>query len=151
MRLIGRSPAFLHAIERPSQAAASSASVLLLGESGVGKELAAHFVHAQSPRAGRGFLAVDCASISEALFESEIFGHERGAFTECIGRKQGLFELADGGTLFLDEVGEIPLAMQAKLLRVLESGEFRRVGGREFLRADVRVVAATNRDLPDGE
>ena len=147
MRLIGRSPAFLHAVERLSQAAASSASVLLLGESGVGKELAAHFVHAQSPRDGRGFLAVDCASISEALFESEIFGHERGAFTGCIGRKQGLFELADGGTLFLDEVGEIPLAMQAKLLRVLESGEFRRVGGREVLRADVRLVAATNRDL----
>lgn len=147
MRLIGRSPAFLHAMERLSQAAASNANVLLLGESGVGKELAARYVHDHSPRAGRDFLALDCASINETLFESEVFGHERGAFTGCIGRKQGLFELADGGTLFLDEIGEVPLGMQAKLLRVLESGEFRRVGGREILRADVRVVAATNRDL----
>ncbi|MEW5790685.1 MAG: sigma-54 dependent transcriptional regulator [Pseudomonadota bacterium] len=147
MRLIGRSPAFLHAMERLSQAAASTANVLLLGESGVGKELAARYVHDHSPRAGRDFLALDCASINETLFESEVFGHERGAFTGCIGRKQGLFELADGGTLFLDEIGEVPLGMQAKLLRVLESGEFRRVGGREILRADVRVVAATNRDL----
>ncbi len=147
MRLIGRSPAFLRAIEQLTLAAASHANILLHGESGVGKELAAHYMHRHSPRRNGPFLAVDCASISENLFESEIFGHERGAFTGCVGRKQGLFELADGGTLFLDEVGELSAAMQAKLLRVLESGEFRRVGGREVLHADVRVIGATNRNL----
>jgi two-component system response regulator AtoC len=145
--MIGRSPAFLFALDALDRAANSDASILLSGESGVGKELAAHHVHVRSARRQHPFLAVDCATISEALFESEIFGHERGAFTGCVGRKQGLFELADQGTLFLDEVGEIPLAIQAKLLRVLETGEFRRVGGREVLHADVRVVAATNRDL----
>jgi transcriptional regulator with PAS, ATPase and Fis domain len=149
MRMIGRSPAFLHAIEALTRAAESEASILLLGESGVGKELAAHYLHTHSARRHHPFLAVDCATISEPLFESEIFGHERGAFTGCVGRKQGLFELTDGGTLFLDEVAEIPLPIQAKLLRVLETGEFRRVGGREVLRADVRIVAATNRDLKE--
>jgi transcriptional regulator with PAS, ATPase and Fis domain len=147
MRLIGRSPAFLRALEQLSRAAESHANILLHGESGVGKELAAHFVHRNSPRKAGPFLAVDCAALTESLFESEIFGHERGAFTGCVGRKQGLFELAHGGTLFLDEVGELTAPMQAKLLRVLETGEFRRVGGREVLRADVRVIAATNRDL----
>lgn len=147
MRLIGRSPAFLQAVEQLTLAAGSNANILLHGESGVGKELAAHYMHRHGPRSDGPFLAVDCAAISESLFESEIFGHERGAFTGCIGRKQGLFELADHGTLFLDEIGELPAAMQAKLLRVLETGEFRRVGGREVLRADVRVVAATNRNL----
>ncbi|WP_028989948.1 sigma 54-interacting transcriptional regulator [Thermithiobacillus tepidarius DSM 3134] len=148
MRLIGRSPVFLATIEQLGKAAASSVSILLHGESGVGKELAARYVHQRSRRSQGPFLAVDCATLSESLFESEIFGHERGAFTGCTGRKQGLFELADGGTLFLDELGEIPLSVQAKLLRVLETGEFRRLGGRELLRADVRIVAATNRDLP---
>ncbi|MDA8389264.1 MAG: sigma 54-interacting transcriptional regulator [Gammaproteobacteria bacterium] len=147
IRLIGRSPALLRTIDNLRQAARSHIGVLLLGESGVGKELAAHFVHDESARADRPFLAIDCASLSESLFESEFFGHERGSFTGCIGRKQGLFETADGGTLFLDEIGELPLSMQAKLLRVLESGEFRRLGGRTTIRADVRVVAATNRDL----
>ncbi len=147
MRLIGRSPAFLRAIEQMTLAAASHANILLYGESGVGKELAAHYMHRHSPRSGGPFLAVDCAAISEGLFESEIFGHERGAFTGCVGRKQGLFELANGGTLFLDEVGELSAAMQAKLLRVMESGEFRRVGGSEVLHADVRVIGATNRNL----
>ncbi len=147
MRLIGRSPAFLRAIEQLTLAAASHANILLYGESGVGKELAAHYMHYHSPRRNGPFLAVDCAAISESLFESEIFGHERGAFTGCVGRKQGLFELADGGTLFLDEVGELSSAMQAKLLRVMESGEFRRVGGREVLHADVRVIGETNRNL----
>ncbi|MDA8364808.1 MAG: sigma 54-interacting transcriptional regulator [Gammaproteobacteria bacterium] len=147
MRLIGRSPAFLRAVEQLTLAAASHANILLHGESGVGKELAAHYMHRHSPRRNGPFLAVDCGAISETLFESEIFGHERGAFTGCVGRKQGLFELADGGTLFLDEVGELSLAMQAKLLRVMESGEFRRVGGREVLHADVRVIGATNRNL----
>lgn len=147
MRMIGRSPAFLACVDHLTSAAESEAPVLLYGESGVGKELAAEYVHRRSARKSKTFIAVDCASIAETLFESELFGHERGAFTGCIGRKQGLFELADGGTLFLDEIGEIPLTMQAKLLRVLESGEFRRVGGREVLQADVRVVSATNRNL----
>lgn len=147
IRMIGRSPALLHAIDQLRQAARSNIGVLLVGESGVGKELAAHFVHDESPRKGKPFVALDCAALTETLFESEIFGHERGAFTGCIGRKQGLFEVADGGTLFLDEIGEVPLTMQAKLLRLLESGEFRRIGGRDVLKANVRVVAATNRDL----
>ncbi|TCV82323.1 sigma-54 interaction domain-containing protein [Sulfurirhabdus autotrophica] len=147
MRMIGRSPAFLNCVDNLTSAAESEASVLLYGESGVGKELAAQYVHKRSSRNGKAFLAVDCAAITESLFESELFGHERGAFTGCIGRKQGLFELADRGTLFLDEIGEVPLAMQAKLLRVLETGEFRRVGGRELLKADVRIVSATNRNL----
>ncbi|MGE5027734.1 MAG: sigma-54 interaction domain-containing protein, partial [Betaproteobacteria bacterium] len=116
-------------------------------ESGVGKELAAEFVHKQSTRSGKPYVAVNCAAIAESVFESEFFGHERGAFTGCIGRKQGLFELAHGGTLFLDEVGEIPLSMQPKLLRMLETGEFRRVGGTETLKADVRIISATNRNL----
>jgi two-component system response regulator AtoC len=149
MRMIGRSPAFLNCVENLTNAAESEAPILLFGESGVGKELAAQYVHKRSTRANRSFVAVDCAAISESLFESELFGHERGAFTGCIGRKQGLFELADNGTLFMDEIGEIPLTLQAKLLRVLESGEFRRVGGRETLKADVRLVSATNRDLLD--
>lgn len=147
MRLIGRSPVFLRALDQLTRAAESQANVLLHGESGVGKELAAHYVHRHGSRKSGPFLAVDCAALSETLFESEIFGHERGAFTGCVGRKQGLFELANGGTLFLDEIGELTPAMQAKLLRVLESGEFRRVGGRETLHANVRVIAATNRDL----
>ncbi len=147
MRMIGRSPAFMSAIERLKRAADSNANVLLFGESGVGKELAAHYVHQNSSRSKGPYMAVDCAAIAESLFESEIFGHERGAFTGCAGRKRGLFELAEGGTLFLDEVGELSSAMQAKLLRVMEAGEFRRVGGREVLHADVRVIAATNRDI----
>ena len=147
MRMVGRSPALLRAIEQLTLSAGSNANILLLGESGVGKELAAHYLHQRSPRSNKPILSVDCATLSEPLFESEMFGHERGAFTNCIGRKQGLFELADGGTLFLDEIGEIPLPMQSKLLRILEAGEFRRVGGREVLHADVRIVAATNQNL----
>ena len=147
MRMIGRAPAFLVVMEALSRAAKSDAAVLLFGESGTGKELAAHYIHQQSARRGGPFHTLDCTAIPEALFESELFGHERGAFTGCVGRKRGLFELAHGGTLFMDEIGEIPLAMQAKLLRVLEAGEFRRVGGTETLKADVRIVSATNRDL----
>lgn len=149
MRMIGKSAAFLACVDNLTRVAESEASILLYGESGVGKELAAQYLHRRSSRQGKAFIAVDCASIAESMFESELFGHERGAFTGCVGRKLGLFELADGGTLFLDEIGEIPLSMQAKLLRVLESGEYRRVGGTETLRADVRVVSATNRDLLD--
>lgn len=147
MRLIGNSPAFLRAVEHLTWAAQSSANILLHGESGVGKELAAHYVHQRSARHDRPYVALDCAALTESLFESEIFGHERGAFTGAVARRTGLFELADGGTLFLDEVGELSAPMQAKLLRVLETGEFRRVGGRELLHADVRVIAATNRNL----
>lgn len=147
MRMIGKSPAFLACVDNLTRVAESEASILLYGESGVGKELAAQYIHRRSSRENKTFVAVDCASIAESMFESELFGHERGAFTGCVGRKLGLFELADGGTLFLDEIGEIPLSMQAKLLRVLESGEYRRVGGTETLRADARVISATNRDL----
>ena len=147
MRLIGSSPALLQAVEQLSRVAGSNLGVLLEGESGVGKDLAARFVHDRSPRRDAAFQVVDCSTIGFELFESELFGHEPGAYTGCVGRKQGLFELADGGTLFLDEIGELPLATQAKLLRALESGQFRRLGGQRLLSADVRVVTATNRDL----
>jgi len=147
MRMIGNSPAFLACLDQLTRAAESEAAILLLGESGVGKELAAQYIHRRSTRRNKPFIAVNCASIAETMFEDELFGHERGAFTGCIGRRQGLFELADGGTLFLDEAGEIPSHMQAKLLRVLETGEFRRLGGTDTLRADVRLISATNRDL----
>jgi transcriptional regulator with PAS, ATPase and Fis domain len=147
MRMIGQAPAFLECADKLGRVAESEAPILLYGESGVGKELAAEFVHKQSGRSGRPYVAVNCAAIAESVFESEFFGHERGAFTGCIGRKQGLFELAHGGTLFLDEVGEIPMSMQPKLLRMLETGEFRRVGGTVTLKADVRIISATNRNL----
>lgn len=147
LRMIGNSPAFLACLDQLTRAAESEAAILLLGESGVGKELAAQYIHRRSARRNKPFIAVNCASIAESMFEDELFGHERGAFTGCLGRRQGLYELADGGTLFLDEAGEIPLSMQAKLLRVLETGEFRRLGGTDTLRADVRLISATNRDL----
>jgi DNA-binding NtrC family response regulator len=122
-------------------------TVLVLGKSGTGKEVVARSIHKESPRAKKPFVAVNCASVSASLLESELFGHEAGAFTGAQKRRRGLFELADGGTLFLDEIGETSIEFQAKLLRVLESGELRRVGGEDVLRADVRVIAATNRDL----
>lgn len=147
MRMIGHSPAFLECADKLGRVAESDAPILLYGESGVGKELAAEYVHKRSSRGGRPYVSVNCAAIAESMFESEFFGHERGAFTGCIGRKQGLFEMADGGTLFLDEIGEIPLSMQPKLLRVLETGEFRRVGGTITMSADVRIISATNRNL----
>lgn len=147
LRMVGHSPAFLTCVDNLARVADCEASVLLHGESGVGKELAARFVHNRSPRAAGPFIAINCAAVPESLFESELFGHEKGAFSGSTARKQGLFELAHQGTLFLDEVAEIPLTLQAKLLRVLESGEFRRVGGTALLKTDVRVVSATNRDL----
>ncbi|MCU0968202.1 MAG: sigma-54-dependent Fis family transcriptional regulator [Rubrivivax sp.] len=146
--LIGRSPPFQAMLELVARVGPSEASVLLLGESGTGKELVARAVHEASLRASRALVVVDCASLPETLFESEVFGHEKGAFTGAHVARPGLVEAASGGTLFLDEVGDIPLAMQVKLLRLLESGTYRRVGSTELRRADVRVVAATHRDLP---
>jgi transcriptional regulator with PAS, ATPase and Fis domain len=150
MRMVGHSPSFLSCVDNLARAADSEASILLYGESGVGKELAARFVHERSSRSKGPFIAINCAAVPENMFESELFGHERGAFTGSGAQKKGLYELADGGTLFLDEVAEIPATQQAKLLRVLETGEFRRVGGTRTLQADVRVVSATNRNLLDG-
>jgi len=145
--MIGRSSVFLATLEAMKLAARSDAPVLLQGETGTGKELAAKFIHEQSSRAARPLMTLDCTVLTEALAESELFGHERGAFTGSVGDRQGLFKLADGGTLFLDEIGELPKALQTKLLRVLESGEFRRVGGNRTIRCDVRIICATNRDL----
>ncbi|MBP6319681.1 MAG: sigma-54-dependent Fis family transcriptional regulator [Rubrivivax sp.] len=146
--LLGDSAALQRLWEMTTAVADSDVTVLITGESGVGKELVAHAVHQASPRRAERFVAVDCCTLQETLFESELFGHERGAFTGADRRKPGLIEAAAGGTLFLDEIGDIGAALQAKLLRVLETGRFRRVGGTADLRADVRVVAATNRDLP---
>ncbi len=145
--LVGRSPAFNRMLELVNRVAPAKADVLLLGESGTGKELVARAVHNSSPRAAAPLVAVDCSSLPENLFESELFGFEKGAFSGAHHRKQGLVEAASGGTLFLDEVGDIPLGMQVKLLRLLETGTFRRVGGLESLRSDFRLVAATHRDL----
>lgn len=147
MQMVGNSPSFLACIDHLTRAAASDAAILLLGESGVGKELAAQYIHKRSNRNAQPLIVLNCASIAIDMFEDELFGHERGAFTGCVGRKQGLFELANNGILFLDEIGDMPLFMQAKLLRVLESGEYRRIGGTETLRADVRLISATNNNL----
>jgi len=147
--LVGRSPAFQRMLEMVTRVARSDAVVLLEGESGTGKELVANALHQASRRANGPFTAVDCSGIPETLFESELFGHERGAFTGATARKPGLVEAASGGTLFLDEVGEIPQTMQVKLLRLLETGTYRRVGSTEIRRADIRVVSATHRSLRD--
>lgn len=145
--LIGRSPAFLGMMEMVARVASSDASVLLQGESGTGKELVANAIHQISPRAARPFVAVDCSGLAETLFESELFGHERGAFTGAVARKTGLIEAAAGGTLFLDEVGDIPLSIQVKLLRLLETGTYRRVGSPDLRQAEVRIISATHRPL----
>lgn len=145
--LVGRSAAFNRAIGAVQRVAAAQLPVLLLGESGTGKELFARAVHEASPRARGPFVVVDCSGLSETLFESELFGYEKGAFTGAQARKKGLVETADGGTLFLDEMGDVPLSMQVKLLRLIESGSFRRVGGVETLRADFRLVSATHKPL----
>ena len=130
-----------------SHVAQTISTVLIFGETGTGKELVARAVHEASPRRGNPFVAVNCAALPESLLESELFGHEKGAFTSAVGQRKGRFELAHGGTIFLDEIGEIPLSMQAKLLRVLQERRFERVGGTQTVEVDVRVIAATNRDL----
>jgi DNA-binding NtrC family response regulator len=145
--MIGRSPAMLELFEHIRRFAPHVRTALVSGETGTGKELVARALHKAGPRAQKKFAAVNCSAVVESLFESELFGHVRGAFTGAVESKTGLFEAADGGTLFLDEIGELPLAQQAKLLRVIETGEVQRVGGLETRRVDVRVVAATNRDL----
>ncbi|MBI5516760.1 MAG: sigma-54-dependent Fis family transcriptional regulator [Deltaproteobacteria bacterium] len=144
--LVGSSPALRQVLDLAAQAAPSSATVLVLGESGTGKELLARYVHARSLRASGPFVAVNCAAIPETILEGELFGHEKGAFTGAVQRREGRFAQARGGTLFLDEIGELSPAVQVKLLRVLQEGEFEPLGGRTT-RADVRVVTATNRDL----
>ncbi len=146
-RLIGRGPALLKVIHMVNQIAPMKSTVLLSGESGVGKELVAEAIHHQSPRKGKPFVKLNCGALPEGLIESELFGHEKGAFTGAIQQRKGRFELADGGTIFLDEISEMPPATQVKFLRVLQEGEFERVGGSQSQRADVRVIAATNVDL----
>jgi transcriptional regulator with GAF, ATPase, and Fis domain len=146
--LVGESAGLRRVVELIGKVAPTPATVLILGESGTGKELAARALHAASRRSGHPFIAINCATLSETLLESELFGHEKGAFTGAVARKSGKLEVARGGTLFLDEVGEMPLTLQAKLLRVLQERTFERVGGTQPLTADIRLVAATNRDLP---
>ncbi|MBN2056610.1 sigma-54-dependent Fis family transcriptional regulator [bacterium] len=146
-RMVGDSVVMLEVRERIKKVAGTNASVLITGESGTGKELVAREVHALSPRATRAFIHVNCAAIPESLIENELFGHEKGAYTGAGTRMTGKFEQADRGTIFLDEVGDMSLTVQAKVLRVLQDGEFQRVGGSQVLHTDVRVVSATNKDL----
>lgn len=145
--IVGETDAIREALERVVQIAPVNATVLITGESGTGKELVARGIHALSPRRHRAFIPVNVAALSDTLLESEIFGHEKGAFTGAIDSRKGLFELSQGGTIFLDEIGEMPLSTQTKLLRILEEREFFRVGGERPIRVDVRVIAATNQDL----
>jgi DNA-binding NtrC family response regulator len=146
-RIVGEDPALRGVLQQLHRAAATDATVLLEGESGTGKELFARALHALSPRQDGPFIAINCAAIPETLLETELFGHEKGAFTGAAARKPGRFEMAHRGTLFLDEIGDLPLALQAKILRALEEKRFERVGGTQSLHVDVRVVAATNRNL----
>jgi len=148
-RIIGKSPAMLEVYKTVARVAPTKSTVLVLGESGTGKELIARAVHEHSPRANGPFVAVDCGALTETLLESELFGHMRGSFTGAFADKKGVFEEAQGGTCFLDEIGGISPNLQARLLRVLQEHEIRRVGGKDWLPVDVRVVAATNRDLAD--
>jgi len=147
--ILGEHPSMQRLLKTLLQVAQSRATVLIHGESGTGKELIAAAIHQNSPRKERPFVRLNCASLAEGLLESELFGHERGAFTGAVGRREGRFKQAHGGTLFLDEVSEIPFALQVKLLRFLQEKQFERVGGNETLTVDVRIVAATNRDLKE--
>ncbi len=146
-KMIGSSPAWMRAVEQATMAARSDTRVLLIGESGTGKELLAAHIHNLSPFAAGPFVKVNCAAIPTELLETELFGHEKGSFTGAVSSRRGRFEMADGGTIFLDEVGDLHGASQAKLLRVLQEGEFHRVGGEQIIRVNVRVISATNRDL----
>ncbi len=145
--IVGTSPALRDVMQQVEQVACTHATVLITGETGTGKELIARALHRLSPRRDHSLVKVNCTALSAGLIESELFGHEKGAFTGAIARKLGRFELANGGTLFLDEIGELSLDVQVKLLRVLQEGEFERVGGTRTFLSDVRIVAATNRDL----
>ncbi|MGH7848208.1 MAG: sigma-54-dependent transcriptional regulator, partial [Candidatus Binatia bacterium] len=147
--VIGRSPAMIEVYKTVARVAPTKSTVVILGESGTGKEVIAQAIHRHSRRAGRPFVAVDCGALTETLLESELFGHVRGSFTGAVTDKKGVFEEAEGGTCFLDEIGGVSLNMQAKLLRVLQEHEVRRVGGKDWIEVDVRVVAATNRNLED--
>ena len=147
--IVGSSPALTFVLSRVSKVAGSDSTVLITGETGTGKELVARAIHRRSRRASRAFVAVNCAAMPRDLIVSELFGHEKGAFTGALERRLGRFELADGGTIFLDEVGELSPDIQVALLRVLQEREFERVGGRDRIRVDVRVIAATNRDLTE--
>jgi transcriptional regulator with GAF, ATPase, and Fis domain len=144
---VSQSPAFRAAIDEMRKVAPTKATALLLGETGTGKELMAGAIHELSPRADRPLIKVNCAALPATLIEAELFGREKGAYTGALSRQVGRFELADGGTIFLDEIGDLPLELQPKLLRVLQDGELERVGGAKTIRVDVRVIAATNRDL----
>jgi transcriptional regulator with GAF, ATPase, and Fis domain len=145
--IVGTSPALKSVLSRMSKVAPSDSTVLITGETGTGKELVARAIHRRSDRASRAFISVNCAAIPRDLIATELFGHEKGAFTGATQQRLGRFELANGGTIFLDEVGELPVETQIALLRVLQEHEFERVGGTRRIRADVRVIAATNRDL----
>jgi len=145
--IVGESPALQSGLARVIKVAPTDSTVLITGDTATGKELIARAIHKRSPRASKAFVNVNCAAIPTSLIASELFGHEKGAFTGALQRRLGRFELAEGGTVFLDEVGELPLETQIALLRVLQEREFERVGGNKSLRADVRVIAATNRDL----
>lgn len=145
--VVGNSPKMLKVLQRLKAYAPTAASVLILGENGTGKELVARALHTNSPRKGKPFVAMNCAALNENLLDDEMFGHEDGAFTGAKGQRKGRFEYAHGGTLFLDEIGDMPLSLQAKLLRVLENGEVVRIGANEPIKVDVRIIAATNRDL----
>ena len=145
--IVGKSVAMQQVFKMVGRVAHSDAPVMITGESGTGKELVARAIHHYSQRSAKAFVAINCAAIPEQLLESELFGHEKGAFTGAVGARVGRFEQSHGGTLFLDEIGDMPLALQGKILRVLQGGEFSRVGGNETLKADVRIVAATNKNL----
>ena len=147
--MVGKNPRMLQVYELIEKVAPTPASVLISGESGTGKELVAKAIHMNSPREDQAFITVNCAALAETLLESELFGHEKGAFTGAVAMRKGRFELADGGTIFLDEVGEIPLAVQSKLLRVLQEKSFERVGGTKTLTVNVRIISASNRDLKE--